>query len=306
MDNLLKVYSDFQDILKHKDELLKQPEILQEILESLKKASGSDKYTRDWQPNPSYTDKQKELIDQHMKDGYSHREAERLAGAHKTPSDFVSALKSGIAPSTMSERMMSQLKPLAREWIENADKQEKLRADPEKNTVKRQAGMMTQAHEKSTANFTKDYNNFLSSDEVKGLKGKDRHAAVTKWKADWKSANPEHNEGLAGVSDVQNKFAFDQSKAREETKNKVSEVATGKAMPTDMSEKEAMQHLGGGKTEEGYAGTIVHDPSVGFAQRNPQLAASLKPEQQERLNLVDSAAKSQGKVRVRKGPQNAN
>jgi hypothetical protein len=80
-------------------------------------------------------------------------------------------------------------------------------------------------------------------------------------------------------------------------------MSGGQSMPADMSTAEAMQHLGGGKTEEGYQGSITQDPSAGFAARNPKLLAAMKPEQQERLNRVDSAAKAQGKIRIRKGGQ---
>lgn len=304
MDNL-DIYTYMQELIKHKEELLKQPDLFYETLQSLKKANEEGKkHSREWSPNPNYTDKQKATIDQHRANGYSHREAERMAGAHQTPTDFKAALKSGIAPSNMSEKMMGDLKPLAKMWLEEADKQEKLKADPEKNTVKRQAGQLQQAHEKSTANFSKDYNNFLNSDEVKALKGKDRHQAVNKWKTDWKTANPEHDESLADVSNTHQQFAYNQGQAKEETKNKIQDMMGGKAMPTEMSDQEAMQHLGGGKTEDGgYTGQIMQDPTAGFAQRNPQLLAAMKPEQQERLNRVDSAAKSQGKVRVRKAPQ---
>jgi hypothetical protein len=296
-----------QELIKHKDELMKQPEIFYETLQALKKAAdeeGKKKYLRDWEPNSQYTDKQKEMIDKHMANGYSHREAERMAGAHKTPSDFQSALKSGIAPSIMSDKMMSQLKPLAKMWLEEADKQEKLRADPEKNTVKRAAGQLAAAHEKHTANYAKDYDKYINSDEVKNLKGRERHAAITKWKADWKAANPQHDESLANVSQAHKQFAYNQSQAREETANKLKDMSSGASMPADMTEQEAMQHLGGGKSEEGtYAGSIVQDPSASFAQRNPQIFNALKPEQQERMNRVDSAAATQGKVRVRKAPQ---
>lgn len=296
-----------QDLLKHKEELMKQPEVFYDTLQSLRKASeesGKKKYLRDWQPNTELNDKQKAAIEQHRSNGYSHREAERMAGAHKTPTDFMSALKSGISPSTMSDKMMGDLKPLAKMWLEEADKQEKLKADPEKNTVKRAAGKLTQAHEKSTANFSKDYGDYINSDEVKGLKGRERHNAITKWKADWKTSNPEHDENLAEVSGTHKQFAYDQSKAREDTQNKIKDMAGGISMPAEMSEQEALQHLGGGKTEEGgYSGTIMQDPSAGFAQRNPELFQSMKPEQQERMDRVDSAAKSQGKIRVRKAPQ---
>jgi hypothetical protein len=216
--------------------------------------------------------------------------------------DFVSAMRSGVSPSMMSDKMMSDLKPLAKLWLEEADKKEKLSADPEVNPMKAAAGKMAQAHETQHADYSKAYNEFLNSDSVKGLKGKDRHQAIQKWKGEWKASNPEHEAGHQAVSETQQAFKENKGAAKQSLQDKIAHITSGgQSMPTEMSANEAMQHLGGGKSEEGYQGQIVSDPSASFAARNPKLLAALKPEQQERLKAVDSAAKSLGKVRVRKG-----
>jgi hypothetical protein len=255
-----------------------------------------------WQPRSDYNDKEKAAIEQHMKNGYTHREAERLAGAHKAPAGFRAAMKSGVAPSMMSDKMLNDIKPLAKQWLEEADKKDKLSANPEINPVKHASGKLMEAHEKNTAGFNKDYNEFLGSDKLKGLKGKDRHQAIQEWKSAWKGSNPEYSAGLEGVSNAQKTFGESKQAAKESLDEKMRHIMSGgQSMPTEMSAQEAMQHLGGGKTEEGYQGTISQDPSMSFAQKNPKLLASMKPEQQDRLKRIDSAAKSQGVVRVRKG-----
>lgn len=262
----------------------------------------SSKYTKDWEPSSNYTPKQQAAVEQHMKNGYTHREAERLAGAHKGPMDFQSAMKSGISPSMMSDKMMGDLKPLAKLWLEEADKKEKLKANPEVNPMKHAAGKLTQAHEDQNAEYSKAYNQLLGSDSVKGLKGKDRHQAIQKWKSDWKNSNPDHEAGHESVSNAGHAFGENKAAAKQSLQDKIAHITSGgQSMPGEMSANEAMQHLGGGKTEEGYQGTIIQDPSAHFAARNPKLLAALKPDQQERLKAVDSAAKSLGKVRVRKG-----
>lgn len=345
-NELLKIYTIAEELVKNKDELLKYPDFFEDILQDLRKASKKDfgdgysivddpneggeeddadkwlkeqeaggekkeekqaapqrkQHMADWQPRGDYNDKEKVAIDQHMKNGYSHREAERMAGAHKGPTDFRSAMKSGVAPSMMSDKMLNDIKPLAKQWLEEADKKEKLSANPETNPVKHASGRLMDAHEKNTAGFNKDYNEFLGSDKVKGLKGRDRHQAIQEWKSAWKESNPEYTAGLEGVSNAQKTFGESKQAAKESLEDKMRHISSGgQSMPTDMSAQEALQHLGGGKTEEGYQGQIVQDPSATFAQKNPKLLAALKPEQQDRLKRVDSAARSQGVVRVRKG-----
>jgi hypothetical protein len=353
--NKKDLFAVTSELLKHKDELLKEPEAFKLVLESLRKAAKDDedygdgfsivddpnedfegdeadkwlkaqegkkgeaepekaaeepaqrRYMRDWEPQAEYSPEQQSAIDKHMANGYSHREAERMAGAHKSTMDLVSAMRSGVAPSMMSDKMMGDLKPLAKLWLEEADKQDKLKADPESNTVKRHTGKLMEAYDKHAGDYNKAYNEFLASDKLKDkdgkpLKGKDRHTAVQNWKTEWKQQNPQHGEGMQNISEVQQQYAYNQNKAKESVEDKMKHIYSGgQSMPTEMSDAEAMQHLGGGKTEEGYQGTIIQDPSASFAARNPQLLAALKPEQQERLNRVDSAAKAQGKVRIRKG-----
>lgn len=263
------------------------------------------KFLSEWKPREDYSEKEKAAIKSHMDNGYTHREAERLAGAHKGPTDHKAAMKSGISPSMMSDKMMGSMKPLAKEWLENADRVEKLKADPSVNPMKHASGKLMQAHEQHTGDYSKAYNEFLTSDAVKNLKGKERHNAIQSWKGSWKKDNPAFAEGMADVSNTQKTFSEAKKAANETLQEKLSHIMTGGvSMPSEMSEQEAMQHLGGSKTEEGgYTGSIIKDPSANFAAKNPKLLSSLNQDQASRLKRIDSAAAAQGVVRRRKGDQ---
>ena len=260
-------------------------------------------YSKDWEPRKDYTDKHKEDIKRHMDDGYSHREAERMAGAHKGPRDYQSALKSGVNPSLPSDKMMGHYKDLAKEWLDKHREMDLAEADEHKNPMKHAAGQMEQAHKKHTADYHGALSDFLSSDNVKGMKPRERHQAVNEWKSKWKQDNPDYHEGLGDVSQVQSKFKAAAQNIEEKNKDIAEHIARGGvSMPAEMSDAEAMQHVGGGKDEESgaYTGSVIKDPLAHMAQSNKKWQEVLKPEQHERKLRLDSAAAAQGKVRVRK------
>lgn len=259
-------------------------------------------YSRDWQPREDYSPKEQEAIKQLMSAGYSHREAERLAGAHKGPRDYMSAMKSGVNPSMPSDKMLGQLKGLAKEWLDNARVHDLAEADEIKNPMKHAAGQMEQAHKGHVADYHKAYSDFLASDKVKNLSPRERHKAVQTWKAQWKQENPNYEEGLENVSAVQSKFADAAKNIEQRGKDIEEHIARGGVSHVpEMSDQEAMQHLGGGKTEEGYVGgSIVKDPTASFAAKNPRYVKLLNKDQMDRVKRVDSASALQGKVRVKK------
>jgi len=255
-------------------------------------------YSKDWEPG-TYTPEQQSKINALRSEGYSHREAEHMAGAYKGPKNYQEAMKSRVKPSMPSEKMLNRLKELSGEWLQNAKSNERANADEMKSPIKYAAGQMEQAHKAGTANFQAAYNDFLQSDSVKNLSPRERHGAVQKWKSDWKAQNPEHDAGLQDVSKVQAKFAD----ADKNIKDRNDEIADhigrgGVSNPAEMSDEVGLQNLGGGKDEEGkQTGTIIKDPLTDFAAKNPRYAKMLSDEQMERLNRVNSAAAAQGKVR---------
>lgn len=264
-------------------------------------------YGRDWQPRPDYSDKEKQAIDEHMKNGYSHREAERLAGAHKGPTNFKDALSHSVNPSMPSDKMLQDLLPMSKEWLANASMKEKMDADPEKNPMKYASGKLSEAHGKHTADYSKAFNEFLNSDKVKGLSARDRHKATQEFKAGFHKENPEYKEGLtSGVSNVQKEYGEAKKASEGRRQEQMAHILTGgMAMPSEISQQEAMQHIGGAKDSEGmHTGSIIKDPSAVFAERNPLLMNRLNDKQKERMKRVDSAASSQGVVRIRKKGEN--
>jgi hypothetical protein len=259
-------------------------------------------YSKDWEPRTDYSPKHAEAIKKLIADGYSHREAERLAGAHKGPKDYKSALRSGINPSMPSDKMMGHLKGMAKEWLEAARSHDLANADEMKNPMKHASGQMEQAHKEVTADYHKAYGEFLSSDQIKNLSPRDRHRAIQEWKGKWKQENPDYEEGLDNVSRTQAKFADAAKNIEQKNKETEEHIARGGVSEVpEMTDQEAMQHLGGGKNEEGLTtGSIIQDPTAAFAAKNPKYIKILNQDQMDRVKRVDSAAAQQGKIRVRK------
>lgn len=272
---------------------------------SSKAAPAKKSYSKDWEPRKDYSAKETEAVNKLIQDGYSHREAERLAGAHKGPRDYRSALNSGVNPSMPSDKMMGHLKGMAKEWLESARSSDLANADEMKNPMKHASGQMEQAHKEGTADYHKAYSDFLSSDNIKNLSARERHGAVQDWKNKWKQENPDYEENLENVSRVQGKFA-DAAKNIEQKGKEISEhIARGGVSEVpEMTDQEAMQHLGGGKNEEGMsAGSVIKDPAAAFAAKNPKYVKMLSADQMDRVKRVDSAAAQQGKTRIRKAGQ---
>jgi len=327
---LYSIIATVKFVKNNKEELMKNVSAYEHILNTLKKAvndyendepeadqpdeedSNTEKdpvdtdtpkrvYSKDWSPR-QYSDKESAAIREHINNGYSPREAERLAGAHNDATNWQDALKSGVNPSMPSDKMMGHLKDLAKEYLETIRSHELANADEMKNPMKYASGQMEQVHKERTKDYSQAYDDFLESDTLKDLSPRDRHKAVQEWKGKWKEANPDYEKGLEAVSQVQSKFA-DAAKNIEQKNKEISDhIGRGGASEVpEMSAQEAMQHLGGGKAEEGYTGgSIIKDPTAAFAAKNPKLAELLRPEQHDRMKRVDSAAAQQGKVRTRK------
>ena len=266
----------------------------------LEKAEKKKSQSSEWKASENLTDKQKEEIKAHMEDGYSEREAHRHAGAHKEESDFQSALKSRVSPSMMSDKMIDQMKGLAKEWLGNADKHEKLNADIEKNPMKYASGKMLAAHEEHMGNYKKAYNDFLGSEDVKGLSGRDRHKAVKEWKKQYREDNPDHSDKIVNVSQSQQHVGEARQTSKQSLQDKLSNIISGGFSPDETHSTEAgAQHAGIslGREGESATGTIAKDPMSAFAGSNQKLVSMLSDEQKERFNRIGSAAATQGKER---------
>lgn len=266
----------------------------------------------DWKPQDKYEDKHQAVMDKHMTDGYSHREAERMAGAHKAPNDFYSALKHTTNPSEPSPKMLEQMKSLSHEWLRNANRKGDEAAEAEVNPIKHASGKTIAAHEAAHGEFADAHNAFINSDEVKALKGRDRHNAVKAFKADWHEKNPEHRDKAIAAADS-GKVLQDATEARNKARTEGSQalleagMSSGKSgnggysdtaagFSGEMSDQQAAQMIGGEQTEGGYNANIKKDPSAVFAERNPEyikhlkgkLEGKLNPQQTQRMAGIDS------------------
>lgn len=278
---------------------------------------------KDWEPHGEYTDDQQSKMDELMDQGYSHREAERMAGAHKGPTDFQSALKHNIWPSQMSDKHLGDLKEIASHWLDNKERLDKLEADPERSPLKHAAGQAMKAHEEATKDYSQALNEFLQSDEVKDLKGRKRFQAIKEWKNNWKEQNPDYHDKLAEAG-VHESFKEAGSvgggpagassgsgrsgRMGENINDRIDRIA-GVGMGGTMSSEEAAQHVGGIKTESGTQASSVRDPLAGGAihpkqrqlaqqERHAKVQQLLqqhgKPEQLDRFIRLRSAKAAQG------------
>jgi hypothetical protein len=264
----------------------------------------ASKYTKNWEAPKELTPEQKAAVEKMLSQGYSEREAHREAGSHKEHTDLGQAMKSGLSPSMMSDKRINELKSLAKLWLDNADRHEKLNADAEKNPMKYAAGQMLRAHENFSGDYHKAYQDMLQSDDVKNLSGKARHDKVKEWKAKWKEANPDYHEKMEEASASQKVLGETRQAAKQGLKDKMEHIMRGGvSMPSEMSAQEAAQHVGGEKGEQGYVANIAEDPSAAFARQNPKLVSALSDEMKQRKTRVDSAARAQGIIRKKGGEQ---
>lgn len=270
----------------------------------------------DWQPQASYKLEHQKAIDEAMKQGYTHREAERMAGAHKAPTDFYSALKSSIRPSEPSPAMLDQLRGHAHEWLKNAEKKQAESAEAEVNPVKYASGKAIAAHDAAHKDFEAAHNEFLQSPELSKLTGRARHQAIQSWKKEWEQKNPEHREKAIAAADTGKVFS-EANKAREgrreegkqailgagksfgaRTTGEYSQAAAG-GSDEPMSNQAAGQSVGAEQGDEGgYSTNIKTDPAAVFAERNPEyvkhLQSKLNPEQKQRMGGIDA-------IKIKKG-----
>lgn len=254
----------------------------------------------DWSPRSDYSEEHQQKIKELVDQGYSEREAEHLAGAHRGPSNFMEALHHPVKPSEPSAKRMQELKTIAKPWLEDFKRKLQERADPAKNPEKFTVGKARQIHEEATKPLEEALNDFMNQEDVKKLKGLERHKAITSFKKKWHEANPEHVTKLVEGAAQVKQHADEAQAAREEDWNQtLHHMLVGGQHAEAVSDIEGAQHVGGVEDEDkGPQASIVKDPIAAFAQANPMLIEKLKqklnPQQLERFNMVQSARKSQG------------
>ena len=307
-----KQFSDFEEESgPHADE----DEAVKPAKQPEEKQKRSSRYV-DWKPRDNYEPKHADAIKKYMDQGYSHREAERFANAHKAPTDFYSALRHSVNPSEPSPKMLELMRGKAGEWLKNAERKHMETADASLNPIKHASGKAIAAHDAAHKDFNAAYNSFLGSDEVKNLKGRDRHQAIQNWKKKWNEENPEYTQAAvsaAGSGKALSEALEARKERREEGMKNILDAGKtfGAAStapdsdehesdfghPAHMDDQVAAQSIGGEKNEGGgYSTNIKKDPSAIFAEKNPEyvkhlqgrIAQKLSPEQSKRMSAIDS------------------
>lgn len=268
----------------------------EETVQDQAPAKKKDIYSKPWERG-DYSDEDHASIDKLVGDGYSEREAARIVGAHNEHGDIFQAMHSGIQPSQISNKFLDELKPVAKQYLENADKYDKIHADVEKNPMKHAAGQMLSAHGDHTADYNKAYKDFLSSDDMKDKKGRERHKAIQSWKKEYKTNNPDYHEGLSNVSNVQNKYSEAKDTSQRNLQEKMQHIMTGgvSSPGSEQSLSAGIQHAGGGTSDEGdpMQVSVKQDKAATFARHNPKLIDKLSQDQHGRLKDIKSAKTAQ-------------
>ncbi len=223
----------------------------------------------EWKPREDYSPKEQAAIKTYIDQGYSHREAEKLANASQGRSDLEAGMRMNFRPNS-SPKMWERIKQLTPHYIRNLDKHERLNAEATKNPMKFAAGKLNSAHEDKTKDYAEAWHEFTSNPGLKHLTPRERHAAAREWKQKWREGNQDYSKGLDIVSGEQRHFgeaADVRSKALQE---KMDHILSGGASGGSMDAYEAAQHLGMSTSEEdaGPNVTTFQDPSAAFAHRN--------------------------------------
>lgn len=303
------------------------PEQTQQEIAQVDKQTDKPKVSRsgyrEWAARDKYEDHHQQAIEKLMAEGWSHREAERMAGAHDSPTDFQSALKHKIKPSQPSERMLQEMRSLAGDWLRNAERKIGELADARKNPIKHASAKALTAHEDVHGDFHRAYNEFLNSDDVKELRGRERHKAIRAFKDKWHTENPDLRERAIAAADTGKKFKeAEQARAQHLLEGHEAVQDVGKLDPNagsagefssaasgasggKMTSQGAAQMAGGSKEEGGYTSGVAKDPAMVFAEGHKDylssearkksidnLKSKLSPEQLQRFSALKGLKKS--------------
>lgn len=269
----------------------------------------------DWSPRDDYTPEQMQQMQEFMDQGYSHREAERLARAHIAPPSLFAALKSRFNPSEPSPKMLEEMKDIAKKWL--YDMRRNTEYDPKKNPILNAGGKTLLAHEEAHGEFSEAYNNFLQSDELKGLSRKERRQAIKDFKQNWHDQNPNYRDMAITAADSGVAYSENAEIRKQELMDGLAAILdAGKIHITDddqgysaqaagmsggaISDQAAAQMVGGvSGDDQGPQATIKKDPAMIFAEKNPEvvkqlkekLQAQLSPDQNERMSALGAFRK---------------
>lgn len=284
-------------------------------------ASGS---RSEWSAKSSYAPHHVEAIKKFISQGYSPREAERLAGAHDilTHDQIISR---GIKPSEPSSAMLQNLKEAATGWLSNHQHKTGLLSDPSENPVLHLSSnknkIMSEVGE-DLDQALEEYNKSIAHI----TDPKEKTKLIIKFKHDFARNNPQHSQKKIEAVDRVSQIAKENNKLRNEKRQEAeAQVATAgmssgesaddlfsfqghddasSVQGTKSIKEGAAQSAGGIKEDEG-RGTNVNtkvDPALKISQANPEFVKELQqkiverlaPEQLSRLKHVQGIKKNGG------------
>lgn len=274
----------------------------------------------EWKPKVMYSATHQKAIDEFMGQGYSHREAERMANAHDML-DFYSAARSGVKPSEPSPKFLSDMKDIASDYMRNYKQVVGQSADPRHNPILHANAVANKQHTDNYSKFDEDFNSFLSG--LGEVGGAAKHKAIKEWKKKWHEDNPEHISNIINAAGSSSNIA-DSSLAqrKEHLQEKAKQLTEAHMAPTEtagtvgqyssaaagvpessMSVDMASQMAGGQRDTDDESGKMSgvstrQDPSIGFAEKHKSYVETLKqkltPEQNQRLSLISGLKTPKG------------
>lgn len=242
------------------------------------------------------SDNQLKTIDSYVKDGYTQKEAENLAGGNKR--SYSDALQSGWPDPHISPKFLEKLKGYSTQYLKDHEKLSNRSADPSKNPSKYAAGQMEEALSNQTESYDQERDSFL--DTVKDKDIFDQMDHHSNWEND-RLNMPHHdnyNKGWNDVVDAQGGIK-DVKSAKENSAKLTDDIMSGnyKGSADSVSAEAAAQSFGE-KTDRGNTVNIKKDRLQSFVAQNKDAIAEGKPkmntEHAKRLENIDSARSAQG------------
>lgn len=226
-----------------------------------------------WAPKQKYTAKQLADIKNHMNNGFSHREAERMANAHDFHSD---PWKSNYTnPNQPSDALVNLLQPHFKEHLRQAgDKQSLESKAADAPVIASHAQSIAARKTEHQTKMRGELNEYLKS--IRSLPVAKRAQLEAAWKKDYISKNPEVHEELgqniSNASDIRSKAFQERGKSTEQGAQDVASAISGQSFSPeiDQSPKFDFKHSDtmddgtehhdvteGGKSQ----GFVVHHPN---------------------------------------------
>jgi hypothetical protein len=208
--------SDSIDADAFMEKLKNDPEFLARALAQNKKDSAAGvKQTktraRDWKPNPVYSPEHKKEIDALIQEGFTPREAEREAGAHKFGANY--------NPSLPSAKKLEALKRVAGPYMKAHGEKKLSEADAAVNQNLATTAEFKQHNKEIHEPLNEKLSAFITSPEALNMSPRQLSAAKKAIREKHHEENPEHKEKAASFTHTdiakKNKETADQRKEEE-------------------------------------------------------------------------------------------